>query len=51
MGKDSDTWWKAVVNELGRISIVIDNLVWAQNTIEFVKKDEVPADRTVTYAQ
>ena len=25
LGKDSDTWWKAVVNELGRIANGIDN--------------------------
>ena len=33
MGGDSDTWWKAVGNELGRLANGIDNRVRATNTI------------------
>ena len=50
LGKDSDSWWKAVGNELGRIDNGIDNQVWATNTIEFIRKEEVPIGRTVKYA-
>ena len=49
LGKDSDTWWKAVVNELGRLANGINNQVWATIKIEFIKKEEVPAGLTVTY--
>ena len=31
--KDSDTWWKAVGNELGRLANGIDNRFRATNTI------------------
>ena len=33
LGKDSDTWWKAVENELGILDIGIDNRFLATNTI------------------
>ena len=33
LGKESDTWWRAVGNELGRISNGIDKRVRATNTI------------------
>ena len=33
MGGDSDTWWKAIGNELGRLANGIDNRVRATNTI------------------
>ena len=33
MGGDSDTWWKAVGNELGRLANGIDNHIRATNTI------------------
>ena len=32
-GKDSDTWWKSVGNEIGRLANGIDNRVWETNTI------------------
>ena len=48
--KDSDTWWKAVVNELGRLSNGIDNRVGEINTIKFIRKEEVSTGLTVTYA-
>ena len=50
LGKDSGTCWKAVGNELGILSNGIDNRVRATNTIKFIKKEEVPASRIVTYA-
>ena len=50
LGKDSYTWWKAVGNEHGRLANGIDNQLRANNTIEFFKKEEVSAGRTVTYA-
>ena len=49
MGKNGDTWWKAVGNELGRLDNGIDNQVQATNKLEFIIKEEVPTDRTVTY--
>ena len=33
MGGDSDTWWKTVINKLGRISNGIENRVRATNKI------------------
>ena len=48
MGGDIDTWWKDFGNELGRISNGIDNQVRATNTIEFIRKEEVPKERTDT---
>ena len=50
MGGDSNSWWKAVGNELARISNRIDNQVRGKNTIEFIIKEEVPKCCTVTYA-
>ena len=50
MGKDSDTWWKAVGNEIGILANGIDNRVRATKSIEFIRKEEVPTGRTVTYA-
>ena len=49
LGKDSDTWWKAVGNKLGRIANGIDNGVRSTNTIKLIKKEELPPGRTVTY--
>ena len=49
MGGDSDTWWKAIGNELGRLANGIDNRVRANNTIQFIKKEEVPKGHTVKY--
>ena len=48
--KDSVTWWKSVVNELGRLANGIFNQVRATNTIEFIIKEEVLTGRTVAYA-
>ena len=50
MGGDSETWWKAVRNEIGRLSNGIDKRVVGSNKIEFIIKEEVPTGRTVTYA-
>ena len=49
-GKDSDTWWKAVGNKLGRLANGVDNRVRDTHTIEFIRKEEVPFVHTVTYA-
>ena len=49
MAGDSNTWWKSVGNELGRLSNGIDNQVRATNTLEFIRKGEVTRGRTVTY--
>ena len=38
MGGDSNTWWKAVGNELGILDNVIDNKVLATHTIESIRK-------------
>ena len=45
----SDTWWKSVINELGRLYNGIDNQVRATNTIGFIRKLEAQRGRTVTY--
>ena len=50
MVKDSDTWGKAVRNELRRLANGIENQVRATKSIEFIIKEEVPTGRTVTYA-
>ena len=50
MGKDSEKWWKAVGNKLRKLANGIENRVQASNTIKFIKKEEVPAGFTVTYA-
>ena len=42
LGKDSDNWWKAVINELGRLANGIDNQVRATNTIKYIINEEVP---------
>ena len=38
-GGDSNTWCKAVGDELGRLENGIDNQVRATNTIEFIRKE------------
>ena len=48
MGGDSDTWWKTVGNELGRLANDIDNWVKATNTIKFIRKEESPKGCTLT---
>ena len=50
MGYDSNTWWKYLGNELGRLDIGIDNRVRETNIIEFIIKEELPKGCTVTYA-
>ena len=50
MGGGSDTWWKAVGNEIGRLANGVDNRVRATNTIKLIRKEEVPKGHTVTYA-
>ena len=50
MGDHSDSWCKAVGNELGILANGIDNQVRATNTIEFIRKGEVPKGCTVKYA-
>ena len=50
MRGDSDTCWKAVGNELGRLGNGIDKRVRETNTIELIRKEEVPKGCTVTYA-
>ena len=49
MGGDSTTWWKAVGNELGRLSNEIENQIRATNTIKLIRKEEVPKCCTFTY--
>ena len=50
MGGDSDTWWKSVLNELGRLANGIENQIRATNIIEFIRKGKVPRGCTFTYA-
>ena len=49
VGINSDTWWKALGNETGRLSNWIGNQARAKNTINFIQKEEVPRGHTVTY--
>ena len=51
MGGGSNTWWKAVGNELGILAKGIENQVRATKTNEFIRKGEVPRGFTVTYAK
>ena len=46
---DSNTWWKSVGNELGKLANGIENRVRATNTIQFIIKEKVPKGCTVTY--
>ena len=48
-GCDRDTWQKDVVNELGILANEIDNQVRATNTIQLIRKEEVPKGCTVTF--
>ena len=50
MVNDGETWWKAVRNEIGRLSNGIDKRVVGSNKIEFIIKEQVPKGRTITYA-
>ena len=49
MGGDSNAWCKAVVNELVRLNNGVDKRVRATNTIELIRKEEVPKGPTVIY--
>lgn len=48
--KTSDVWTKAMSNELGRLAKGNIHGVKYTETIEFIKKSEVPNNRDVTYA-
>ena len=47
---NSNTWWKSVANELGRLANIIGNQVRVTNTIKFIQKEELTQGFTVTYA-
>ena len=49
VGSDSNTWWKAVGNEIVRPANEIDNRARATDNIEFSRKGEVPRGHTVAY--
>ena len=49
-GKDSAIWWKALGNELGRLSQGIGDRVVGTETLEFIHRSEVPSNKKVTYA-
>ena len=49
-GKDSSTWWTSLGNELGRLAQGIGNRVVGTNTIDFIKRSDVPTNKKVTYA-
>ena len=49
-GKDKEIWSRACGNEIGRLAGGIKNRVQGTNTIEFIKKHQIPINKIVTYA-
>ena len=49
-GPDRARWLKALSNEIGRLASGNIYGVKFTNTIKFIKKSDVPSDKTVTYA-
>ena len=50
-GPMADTWWKGLDNELGRLSSGIPGTsIEGSNTIDFIRKQDVPKGACVTYA-
>ena len=49
-GPHSATWWTALANELGRLTKGVHGCVRATNTICFILRSDIPADRKITYA-
>jgi hypothetical protein len=49
-GKMKATWAIAISNELGRLSQGIQDRVVPTDTIDFIKKSEIPNNKKVTYA-
>ena len=48
-GKDQKIWWKALGNEFGRLAQGIGDRVISNDTLDFICKSEVPANKKVTY--
>jgi hypothetical protein len=45
------TWMNAAANEFGRLMAGLPRGIKGTNTMSFIRKDEVPKDRVVTYAR
>ena len=49
-GKNSSVWERSLSNEWGRLAQGNDNAIKGTDTIQFIFRHEVPADKKVTYA-
>jgi len=49
--KDPATWNPSMANEIGRLAQGIGNRIKGTNTIQFIKKDTIPKNKTITYAR
>jgi len=49
--KDPATWNPSMANEIGRLAQGIGNRIKGTNTIQFIKKEAIPKNKTVTYAR
>ena len=49
--KDPQTWNYSMANKIGRLAQGIGNRIKGTNTIKFIKKQEIPSHKTVTYAR
>ena len=49
-GKDADKWNRGLDNELGRLADGIPNRIVGTKTINFIRKQDVPRNKKVTYA-
>jgi hypothetical protein len=46
-----DTWHRSAANEFGRLAQGVGNRITGTNTIQFICKEDVPKDRSVTYGR
>ena len=49
-GKDKIKWNRGLDNELGRLSDGIPNRLKGTNTLKFIRKEDIPRGRKITYA-
>jgi hypothetical protein len=49
-GDDSTIWWNSLGNELGRLAQGIGNRIVGTDTIDFIRRSDVPTGKKVTYA-
>ena len=49
--KTKDAWLRSAANEFGRLAQGVGGRIEGTNTIQFIPRNKVPKDRTVTYAR